>query len=408
MLVRDDGQWQSEPTVIDPEGGFVIQVALQARQPNGFELRALDESGNPVPVDPGTINIVQGLTISDPPLSRTIGVALANDRVRPYFERGTPLPARRTFTHHTVESVAKGTADCALKIPLVQGEFETAHLCRLVGLLEIDGANIEASLPAGSAIEVTLELDRGGQLSARALVPVLDQVFEGVAHLLVPDADPEALEANVEEIKKRIDELRVLVFRSGATNMLGTLAAIENDLESAHRNLVAARGGDQDAAQRTRRSLLDIDARLEEMESSRRWPELEAKTVSTMTWASSWVSEFGTPREQRLFDEIGSSIDRAREERDLRELQRQLRLAQQIGETAYFRDPGAWDTMFESAASRLSEATDLPRAHALVEQGRQCSQRDDSQGLRRVVEKLWKLLPADAQSRRLGFDSGVR
>ena len=37
-----------------------------------------------------------------------MGVALADDTVRVYFERGAPLPAKRTFVHHTVESVAKG------------------------------------------------------------------------------------------------------------------------------------------------------------------------------------------------------------------------------------------------------------------------------------------------------------
>ncbi|HLT37902.1 MAG TPA: Hsp70 family protein, partial [Enhygromyxa sp.] len=189
-LHRGDGLWKSQSTAIDGEGGFVIGVDLLPRKSNVFKLVASDAAGESVPVDPPTITIVQGVTISDPPLSRTIGVALANDSVRTYFDRGTPLPAKRTFTHNTVESVAKGGDGSVLKIPIVQGEFDRAHLCRLVGTLEIPSREIKASLPAGSEVELTLELDRGGRLSARALVPSLDQVFEEVAHLLVPAADP--------------------------------------------------------------------------------------------------------------------------------------------------------------------------------------------------------------------------
>src|SRR6185369_13818068 len=157
-----DDLWTSPEAALDGEGGFVLSVELIARRPNVFRLVARGADGKEVAVDPPTITIVQGLTISDPPLSRSVGVALANDRVRVYFERGAPLPARRTFVHHTIESVAKGSGDCVLKIPIVQGELEQAHLCRLVGTLQIDGQAIQASLPAGSAVELTLELDRGG------------------------------------------------------------------------------------------------------------------------------------------------------------------------------------------------------------------------------------------------------
>src|SRR6185503_15873046 len=110
----------------DAEGAFVLSVELVPRRPNVFKLEARDAQGKQVALRPATLSIVQGLTISDPPLSRTIGVALANDAVRVYFERGAPLPARRTFVVHTVESVAKGSAESLLKIPIVQGELDKA------------------------------------------------------------------------------------------------------------------------------------------------------------------------------------------------------------------------------------------------------------------------------------------
>jgi hypothetical protein len=78
-LVRSDDLWTSAAVELDAEGAFVATIDLLPRRPNVFRIA---------------------------PLSRTLGVALADDTVRVYFGRGAPLPARRTFLYHTVESVA--------------------------------------------------------------------------------------------------------------------------------------------------------------------------------------------------------------------------------------------------------------------------------------------------------------
>ncbi len=406
-LVRDDG-WTSEDVALDSTGAFVTMVELRPRIANAFEIVAEDTSGTAISVQPAGITIVQGLTITDPPLSRSVGVALANGAVQLYFDRGTPLPAKRTFTLQTVETVARGATEHALKIPIVQGEYERAHLCRLIGSLEIAGASLSRSLPAGSDVEVTIELDRGGRLSARALAPAIDQVFESVAHLLVPAAEPHALQASFADLRQRLDDLRAEAFRRAMPQLLTALERVETDLAEISRDLGAAQGGNEDAGQRARRNLLELNARLDEVEASKHWPELEHSTVVTMTWATRWVADLGTDRERALFEEVAGAVAQARSDRNVRELQRQLRLANQLGETAWYRDPGTWPALFDDAASRIDNATDLPRAQALVREGKQAIVNDDLELLRRVTEKLWRLLPHDPAARQRSFDSGVR
>jgi molecular chaperone DnaK len=407
-LKREDGLWESPETGFDAEGAFMTLVELLPRRPSNFRLDAVAADGSPVPLDPPSITIMQGLTVTDPPLSRTIGVALANDRVRVYFERGSPLPAKRRYVQHTVETVARGTNDTLLRIPIVQGEFELAHLCRLVGTLEISGATVQSSLPAGSEVEVTLELDRGGRLSARALVPVLNQVFEQVAHLVVPDVSADSLDANRKMLLDRLITLRGEALRRNAGKSLERLALCERDLATVAHDTVAARGGDADAAQKARRTLIDVDCRLEEIEAERMWPDLDARAVRNFSWASSWVSEFGTPPEQRLIAEAGVAMDRARKSKNIAELQRQIRVVVQLGNASYYRSPGAWSEMFNHAASHVDSSTDLPKAQALVREGRQAQQRGDDAALRNIVDQLWRLMPVDGENRRLAFESGVR
>lgn len=407
-LARADGLWDSAWTALDEEGAFVVGVSLVARRPNVFKVEAKNATGGVVAIDPPTLTIVQGLTISDPPLSRTIGVATAGDDVRVYFERGAPLPARRTFALHTVETVAKGSKESLIKIPIVQGEYDAAHLCRLVGSLQITGHELRQTLPSGTELELTIELDRGGRMNARALVPTTGQVFEHVAHLLVPEAAPEVLDAQIAAIRGRLGELRTDAFRRGLPGVIDKLGKAEAALVDLALDVGAAKGGDADAAQKARRSLIDLDALLESVELDRRWPELEREAREAVVYATMVIHEHGLPHEQALFTETARAVEKARQARDPLELQRQLRLINRLSYAAGSRDPEVWRRRFEHCATDIGNTTDPAQAQTLVKEGRELMTKGDHEGLRRVVQKLWRLMPGDPEQRRLGYDSGVR
>jgi molecular chaperone DnaK len=408
QLARSDGGWTSPEAAVGADGSFVTLVSLVPRRASTFALQARNRSGELVAVSPAQLTVVQGITIGDPPLSRTVGVALASGRVQVYLERGTPLPARRTFTHRTVETVARGTADSLLRIPIVQGEMSEAHLCRLIGMLDIGGATVRDTLPSGAAVEVTLEIDRGGRMAARALVPALDQVFEHVVQLLVPHADPAALDQSLRELRNQLQSARADAFRHGTMSVLERLDRLEERLAEAERDIDAGAGGDADAAQRARRALLDVDAAMADAELTRRWPALEDKARDTLILATALVGQHGSGAEQGLLTEVIAAVERARADRDAAELERQLALMQRLAVGIYQRTDDAWAHYLDDAASEVSRATDLPRASKLVADGRAAQSRGDGQALRRAVKELWSLLPEDSEARRRGFDSGVR
>ncbi len=411
-LTRADGLWKSPDIALDGEGAFVSLIELVQRRPNVFKVELFEGANErkALPVSPANFTIVQGLTIGDPPLSRTVGVALADDTVRVYFERGAPLPARRTFMHQTVETIARttGASPPILKIPIVQGELSRAHLCRLVGTLEIPGSGISATLPVGSQIELTLELDRGGHLSARAFVPALSQVFEHVAHLLVPDAAPEVLTKSVALLRVRMAILRGEAQAKNAIHMLGKLTFVDCAISEAERDVEAAKGGDLDAGQKARRALIDAEAILDECDAEKRWPELDHEARHTLSWSASLVTEYGTKAEQRLLSEATDSVERARKERDAVELERQLRVVKNLASASFHRHPESSKWLFEDAASEVDRATDLVKAQQLVRDGRRAIDKNDMASLRMIVKELQKLMPVDVRERQRGYESGVR
>ncbi|MBM4283513.1 MAG: Hsp70 family protein, partial [Deltaproteobacteria bacterium] len=300
-LVRQgEPAWASDWVARDADGAFVVMAELLARRGNTFALQARDGGGVEVATSPSTLTIVHGVTIGDPPVSRSVGVALASDAVRVYFEKGTPLPVQRTFTHHTIETVTPGSAGQALRIPLVQGELEEAHLCRLIGSLEVAAAELDQVLPAGSVVEVTLALDRGGQLAAQAWIPQLQRRFTSVAHLVVPEASVDALRAGVAQLLERLAALRAAARRHGVTVVVERVDTLLREQQEAERALGRALGGDEESGQRARRLLLDLEARVAELEAAGRWPELEARALEEIAWAAGLIGADGTAAERAL------------------------------------------------------------------------------------------------------------
>jgi len=403
--------WTSTAVVVDEEHAFVIEANLVPRAQNRFRLVAMNQAGERVMTEPNEISIIQGLTIGDPPLSRSIGVALADDTVHTYFERGTSLPSRRTFKHNTVETIAKGSAESSLSIPIVQGEYEMAHLCQLVGTLRISGEKSKRDIPGGTPVEMTLVVDRGGKLSASARVLQEGKeslTFEGVAQLIMPEATTESLQDNLRAAHKRIQEAQGRAFRDGATDHIGRLNVLSERLENVSDLIDALSGGDTDAGQSAARLLLELDAALSELDSEQRWPELESDAQDDYAWALHWSSEFGKESEHRLLDRAGVALDRALERKNVVEVMRQVRVIRRIGVSCYRRDATSWVSDFEYCTSRLEETTDLKVARGLLKKGEKAVAKNDMQSLRSVVRDFWDIMPSDPETRRMSFESGVR
>lgn len=404
---RSDGTWRSEDELIGEDGTFVTMLQLLPRASNHFQISGVNANGT-VAVTPQRLTIVHGVALSEPPLSRSVGVALANNSVQVYAERGAPLPLKRTFTHRTTIAVSVGIEGYALNIPIVQGEYPLAHLCRLVGTLQIPSSQLRAPLPAGSAVDVTIELDRGGRMWAQAYVPALEQVFEHVAHLVIAGSSPEQLTQALSLVGTRLSDHLTSSFRERETTSLVKLGALRRQLDEASALVELGKGNDQDALQRAQRLLLEITSELDELDDATAWPKLEQRVYGERAAALGWIGTLGTAQERATADRIGQALDRALAAQNANEVERQLRLLRHLGNTAYLRGPNAWMWQFEGMKHRVAESTDPRKASALVARGERALKKNDRAELEATVRALWQLMPDDEEDRALSHGSGVR
>jgi molecular chaperone DnaK len=407
-FVRKDGAWESDWFSLESDGTFAGMLSLKRRASSTFAVEARRRDGKTVGADPAELTMVHGVSIGEPPLARTIGVARADDSVAVFFERGAPLPMRKTFTLRTVQAVSPTMTEFALRVPVVQGDFPLAHLCRLVGVIEIPASALAAPLPLGSPVELTLEVDRGGALSVKAFLPAQNATFDRVEQLVAPATSAEAMAKLVTELKERASTLRFIAFRDGRVERVMALTDFDANIEAVERDLEAARGGDHDAAEKARRALIDCDGALGDIEAQNAWPELSARVSEEHVHGSHWTDQFGTEPEKKSLAQSMELAQRALRARNPREVERQLNVMARIRFAAYLRHPEAWSWELDRASNRLDECSDPKRAHALVQRGRSAEQSGNRRDVERAVRELWTLLPTNSEDRALGFDSGVR
>jgi molecular chaperone DnaK len=277
-----------------------------------------------------------------------------------------------------------------------------------VGVLEIPSRTLAAPLPAASLLDVTIDLDRGGRLTASARVAQTSQVFDQVIHLVAGSVPVEELKARLADLGRRVATIRGRAFHHGVRAALEKLTSAESILASSARDEEYARGGDLDAAEKVRRQLVDLDALIAEAEALLAWPDLDARAQRRIAWAVGWVGEFGTPDEKKVLSGAIAALEKASAAKNTREIDRQMEVLRGIGIVCWLRSPGAWEFELDDAASRATAATDPRKAARLVDEGRAAAARNDDAALERAVRALWQILPAREEDRLLGHSSGVR
>ena len=406
-LVNQENNWISEKVALEDDV-FMLDVPLVPKTSNSIVLQAFDESGREVLIDPQQLSIVHGLSISDPPLSRTIGLALANGQVHRFFDRGTPLPVKRTFTHHSVDTVMVGESSDVLIIPIVQGEFDESRYCHSIGSLRIEANALEEPLAAGTPIEIMLELDRGGNLKAQAFVPLIAKLFTGVLHLLTPSADLKTLRQQAAALHQRLTDLQKKGFQGNNPKRVSLYAAWQCEFEDVERDLILLTGSNEDAGLRAGSCLITLEAKIDQEEAILQLEERMKDDELDVLYDCSWIEEYGTDQERNMLTRALKNMNQAAERKNLMDYSRQREIVRRLAQTAFDRSSEAWPQYFFSAVARIHEVSDLPKGNKLVEEGHKALGADDQLQLKNIVREIWQLLPLDQKTRMENFDSGIR
>lgn len=222
QFVRNDNVWDSGRSVIDTSGN-VIELELVEGKPNSFRIECYDARGNRLNSFPKEITVIQGTKAGSATLPYDISLAIFDEKkgrniVKPIkgLERNMTIPATGIANDlFTNTKVRAGVDSDILRIPLYQADYggagKSAILYEYIGAVEINGDDVDTTIPEKANVDITVKVDRNEQMTVDAFFPDQDITVSKIIDLSRKESLNDAKEfadLKITKAKQAIDKLR--------------------------------------------------------------------------------------------------------------------------------------------------------------------------------------------------------
>lgn len=413
QITSESGDWDSGLIEVK-EKAFFTNVTLRERKVNTFKLSLFDKSGNKIPIEPDVFSIIQGISVAEPPLVRSVGVELEDGVFDKHLDKGASLPARsKPITYRTTRTVNPGEDENVLNIHVREGESDKADRNPHLGTLKITGSKINRTLPENSEIEVIINVDQSRCVTAEAYCPLLDQKFsEIITQKVAPKLEPDFIAKELDAEEKRLNKFILDARQTQDSKVQKRLSEVNanSEINEIKGDIKAAKGGDPDAVEKADRRLKDLKQKLDSVEYLSNWPVALSQYNAFIEDCREVVTKFGSSEDKDHMEALEEEAKKAINSKDIKRLQTINEEIISIRWVVLFRQPGFWVSAFQEIKKNPGRFTNQRRAEELIEEASVALQRQDLDSLQSVMRELWDLMPSDEQEK-VGdrvSDAGIR
>lgn len=408
-FANEQTHWRSGKVPLKESGYFKVNLLGEKGCKNTYIIELIDKAGRKQTAVPDRISYTIGMAISEQPIINSIGVALANNEVAVFFKKGEPLPAKAKDVLRSTHAVRKGSNETIINVPVVEGEIELADRNRLLGKLLIKGVDVRRDVPAGSEIEVTLDIDASRILKAKAYIPILDEEFEAVIDYNKRSPDQKHLQQEYEVELARLNGLRNNALEVDVEKVDQVLDDVDDKrkLEALERLIDDAKA-DPDAANIAEKRLLEIKVSIDRAEDAMKWPSLVNQANQALDELDAMVAEHGNDDQKERAVEYRGQLEELIKQKRSVPLRRKIDQVHSLYREMLFEQPGFWLGYFNHMTEQQGKMKDQDAAERLIARGQEYIANGNVQGLRSVVVQLLGLLPDDvAEQIQRGYQSGL-
>jgi len=274
QIQSDNGTFTGAKTKIN-NGKFYYTVNIEPNKQNLFWIYVFDEQGTPVKLTSDSFTIMHGLAVSGAPIPHSISVVIASrdslsqkimdvcDRI---FEKGSPLPLKKTLDVYKTSRILKRGEDSSLNIDIVEGESQIPDRNAYVCKLGIEGKDLPYDLPEGTPVEIIIEYDESREITVTAYIPLIDMTLNARRtekdEVLHSDKILEELEAQRSRAKTTVED----VSSDESKKIKDMISSIEHGIINANT--------DEDEKRKSNKQLKDLKILLDKIDEESSIPKL--------------------------------------------------------------------------------------------------------------------------------------
>lgn len=292
------------------------------------------------------------------------------------------LPGRapaqaQTFAHPAVQQLTVVAVQVALH----------AHRDGFAVLQKVPAA----LLPAQSEVELTLSIDASRRASLSIYIPTLDETID-----LQFESSTQKSE-DLTDLLGEVEQAREFAEKLESGEKSADVSEFKNELNEVER-LLNNRGNDVDVKVLARQKLQKTFIALDKIESTNKWPELEAELDSAMEYLLVNDQRYGNEKSQQLVSDYQKRVRHAKSEKNYNAGKQLLDEIRAFSFALIGQDIGLWMSWIKDYDQdfETTEWTDKREARRVLNDAKTMIATNPSKSkVEEAVRTLWSLMPKE-------------
>ncbi len=325
---------------------FFYKVKLEKNKENLFWVYLFDNNSNPVKISQDSFSITHGLSISGAPLPHSIKVVVAEQNkniCEVVFDKGDTLPLKKKLIDYKTSRKLRKGEDNSLNIEIVEGESDTPDRNSFLCKTGINGQELPHDLPAGTPIELTVEMNESRELSVAAYIPLIDMTMNARSTLKDEEVSSDNMLNELNVQRKRAEVIFANCSMEEKKKITDTMQSVSDGINNSKI--------DEDEKRKSNRQLKNLKILLDEMEEEKKLPQLVKEYNIRVQDLEKVINEYAEPKERdednKQLEKIKLDGDKAIKDEDKVLLSRINEQLDNLRQRAIYSNPNTWIAAFK-------------------------------------------------------------
>jgi len=403
IQIQSDGGTFTGPKTKVNKGKFYYPVNVAANKQNLYWVYLFDNKGNSIKISQDSFIITQGLSVSGAPIPHSVGVVIASkdfsynqitnvvDRV---FEKGAVLPLKETLDIYKTSKKLKKGEDNSLDIAIVEGESDIPDRNNFLCEVGIKGKELPHDLPAGTPVELTLEMNESRELTVTAYIPLIDMILNARSTIMDEAIDATAMSDELELQRRRVEMLSDNCSTKERKEISDSIESVSQGIENSKI--------DEDEKRKASKQLKDLKIELDKLAEEKEMPLITKENSERLSDLKKIINEYANPKEKddlnNQFKSLELESKKSIDNNDKIQLIRVNEQLEELRNRAIFSNPNTRIAHFKEIAENGTFVNDK-EAQYYIKKGIKAIDSEDTEELKRCIHQLTLLLSEESQEK---------